>query len=136
MSTALKERHRKFVEAYLSNGGSGVEAARSAGYSGEGPQLAVRASELLARDDVKAAIAERVENDPAVAGRVEIQQKWTKLMRADGLKVAVKEQLEASKLLARSHGMFVEKHEIAHTGTVVITLPDNGRGDGPARDDD
>lgn len=52
-------RRKVFVERYLSNGRNGTEAAREAGFGGKPAALAVRASELLARDDVKAMIDAR-----------------------------------------------------------------------------
>jgi hypothetical protein len=135
--TPLKESHRRFVEAYMSNGGVGVEAARAAGYSGDNAALATRASELLGREDVQAAMHERVEADPTVVDRKERQRWWSSVMRgvdANGatLKIPLKERIEASKLLARAQGDFVERKVITHEGNVFIALPDNGRGDGPA----
>jgi hypothetical protein len=129
--TPLKERHRVFIEKYLANGGHGVDAARDAGYSGNDRVLSSRASELLARKDVKAALKDRTDKDPKVADRAERQQWWTRIMRGK-IKAGWKERLEASKLLARSQGDFIDRHEHTVKGAVVIvTLPDNGRGDGP-----
>lgn len=129
-SPSLKERHRKFVENYMQNGGNGVEAARAAGYRGTNKALASRAAELTHRPEVQAAIQTRVDNDPAVSTRQDRQRWWTEVMRDQ--RVGMKERIEASKLIARAQGDFVDRKEVSVNGGVVIFLPDNGRGDGSA----
>lgn len=129
-TTTLKERHRKFVEAFMGvAAGNGVEAARIAGYRGDNKALATRAAELTHRPDIQAAMQKRVEADPIVATRAQRQEWWTTVMQDDN--VGMKERLEASKLLARTQGDFVERHEHTVNAGVMILLPDNGRGDGP-----
>lgn len=50
--------HRKFAWAYLFSGGEGADSARAAGYSDVADGAKVRASELLQREDVHAALRE------------------------------------------------------------------------------
>lgn len=136
-ATALKERHRRFVDAYFANGGNGVEAARAAGFSGSPAVLATRASELLRRADVKAAMKERVEADPSIADRDELLRFFTRVARGVDekgrpLKTGLKDRLEAAKQAGRAIGIFVIRHQVEVTGQVLVCLPDNQRGDGPA----
>ena len=55
---ACSERERKFIWAYLQNGGNGAQAARDAGYSDAAEGAKVRAHAVLHRDRVLAAIEE------------------------------------------------------------------------------
>jgi len=54
----LTEKQRRFVWAYLLNGGHGSDAARQAGYSDSGEACKVRASTLLQQDDILQAFHE------------------------------------------------------------------------------
>lgn len=54
----LTEKQRRFVEAYRGHG-SGLDAARAAGYGGDDASLKVAASRLLSHPDVRAALEER-----------------------------------------------------------------------------
>lgn len=56
----LTARYRLFVTAYIRNGANGVAAARTAGYTGKPNVLAVTASKLLRRPEVKALLDERL----------------------------------------------------------------------------
>ena len=56
--TALSDRERRFVWAYLLNGGNGAEAARMAGYSDRAEGAKVRACMLMQREKVIAAMNE------------------------------------------------------------------------------
>lgn len=138
----LSERHRRFVEAYMGEAaGNGARAAELAGFKGTNKVRSETARKLLARKDVKAAMAERIESDPLVATREERQRYWTAVMRGAekvtikvrGKMVAVpasiQDRLKASLLLGRAQGDFVERHEHKVTGVVEVVLPDNGRGD-------
>lgn len=62
---ALSDRHRRFVDEYLIDL-NGTAAAERAGYGKAGAKT--RASELLARDDVKAAVAEKQAKLSAATG--------------------------------------------------------------------
>lgn len=55
---ALPERYRLFCIAFMSNGGNGAEAARTAGYSDTGGGARVRASELIRDRRIQAALKE------------------------------------------------------------------------------
>lgn len=55
---SLKRRHKRFVEQYVI-GSNGAEAIRLCGYKGQHPN--VRASKLLARPEIKAAVDERTD---------------------------------------------------------------------------
>lgn len=55
---ALSDRERRFVWAYLQNGGVGSDAARTAGFSDKGEGCKVRACEMLQRDRVIEAMHE------------------------------------------------------------------------------
>lgn len=121
----LKQRQRRFVEAYSANGGDGPRAAAAAGYKGAAEVLALRAREQLEREDVKAALAELADADagdfdqderPAIADKKERQRFWTLVMRAEtedgkALHVGMRDRLEASRLLSRVQGDFLEPDE-------------------------
>jgi predicted DNA-binding ribbon-helix-helix protein len=58
----LTPKQQLFVDAYLSNGFNGVDAARKAGYKGEYKTLSVVASENLDKPYIVKAIANRTNN--------------------------------------------------------------------------
>lgn len=132
MAPALSPRHRAFVDAYAANGGNGTKAAAAAGYKGKPDALAVRASRMLKRLDIKAALAEAKDASPgdvvrderpARADRAEIEIFWTRLMRGEDsegrpLKLGLRDQLEASRLLARSLGVFLEPDQGGKDGEI------------------
>lgn len=130
---ALKEQHRRFLESYMGESkGNGVEAARAAGYKGNRDTLASTASKLLARSDIRAAMKERVADDPTIVDRDERQRWWSRVMRGVDekgrkVKIPISARIEASKLLGKTQGDFIEKREVKHTGEVVFYIPKNGR---------
>lgn len=112
----LSERQRRFVEAYMGEaGGVATRAAEIAGYA----HPHVQGARLLANDRIAAAIAERQDNDPAVATRQERQAFWTRVMRGEQtitingaekiLPVEMKDRLRASELLGKTGGDFGPK---------------------------
>lgn len=120
----LTPKQQAFVDAYT---GNGVEAARSAGYTGDAKTLAVTASRLLADAKVADAIARRnavvqqVRNEAAaVAGRIatraERQAFWTAVMASDKERTA--DRLKAAELLGRSEADFVER--LQHEGKLTL----------------
>jgi phage terminase small subunit len=114
---ALSERERRFVEAYMGQAaGNGTEAARLAGYKGSPQVLGVQSTRLLKKASVLLAIAERVQDDPTVATRLDRQLFWTTTMQ--DAQVPWKDRLKASELLGKSQADFVEKHE--HSGNLTV----------------
>lgn len=118
LGNKLSEKQRRFVEAYMGVAkGNATEAARIAGYKGDNNSLAVTGWQNLIKPKIKAALDIRVESDPLIADKDEIQHYWTKLIRDEtggGL------ALRASELLAKTHGMFIERHEVKTESTVTI----------------
>jgi len=113
----LTEKQRRFVEAYMGDArGNSTEAARLAGYKGNSQTLAAVGTENLRKPSIAIAIKERVDGDPLIAGRDEIQRFWSKLMRGEAgdesRPVATEHEIRASENLAKTQGMYVSKHEL------------------------
>lgn len=77
----LTMRQNSFVNHYLEQGGNGAQAARLAGYAGDGDQLAVVASRLLASVKVRAELQRRL--GKSIASADEVLERLTKQSRAD-----------------------------------------------------
>lgn len=128
----LTELQRRFVEHYMGDcAGNGAEAARRAGLTGTDDAIRQSAVRMLKMPAVKQAIADRIASDPVVKTREQLQKFWSQVM--DGAE-HISNRLKASELLARTHGMFVDRHE--HTGaggqplataTVHYHFPGKGR---------
>lgn len=104
----LPEKRRRFVEAYLGEAkGNSTEAARIAGYKHPN----VEGSRLLAQASVRAAVDERMAADPMVKTREQILRWWSDMMNSGE---EARDRIKASELLAKAHGMFVQKVE--HSG--------------------
>lgn len=97
--TPLTPREKRFVEAYLRNGGNATQAAKAAGYNGEDTSLAVMGSIVLRRLNVRQAIDIASEFDPGIADRRERLHYWSALMR--DITSAHKDRLKASEILAK-----------------------------------
>jgi phage terminase small subunit len=115
MAEKLTEKQRRFVEAYMGEAaGNATEAAKLAGYKGNNATLRAIASENLTKPNIASAVAERVESDPRVWGREQLQRFWTEV--AEGKYQDEKlDRLRGSELLAKSQAMFVQKVEIKAT---------------------
>lgn len=103
-SVVENERRRRFVEAFMANGGNATKAAEAAGYSRA--SAGNQAHRLMKNDEIRLAIKERQENDPAVATRAERQAFWTRLMKDPNKEDSTR--LKASELLGKSQADFVE----------------------------
>jgi phage terminase small subunit len=119
----LTEKRRRFVEAYMGQAkGNATEAARIAGYA----KPTEEGYRLLRNAQVRAAIDVRVKSDPGVKTREQLQRWWSD--RVDDEAFEPRDRLKASELLAKSQGVFIDRHEVKHEGaTVQVYLPDNGR---------
>lgn len=80
----LNLRERKFVEAYLGEAaGNATRAARLAGYSGSYSALGVAGFENLKKPKIREVIAQLLDQDELVAGRVERLRFMTRVMRGE-----------------------------------------------------
>jgi len=77
----LTTKQQLFIEAYLSNGFNGVEAARAAGYRGSYATLRVIAAENLTKPNIKARIDERLTEAAMPAN--EVLARLAEIARAD-----------------------------------------------------
>jgi len=108
----LTEKQRAFVEAYMGEAeGNATRAAELAGYQGNENTLSTVGSENLRKPKIRQAIRNRVTTDPLVADRRERQAFWTAVMRAEEGDPSTKDRMTAAKLLGKSQGDFVERHE-------------------------
>lgn len=114
MPGELNPKQQRFVDVF---DGNATAAARLAGYEGSDASLAVTASRLLKRADVKAALALRNAKEVrgaaakvvagAIASRQARQEFWTKVMEDTGAEM--KDRLKASELLGKSEADFTDK---------------------------
>jgi phage terminase small subunit len=79
--TNLSHREEPFIEAYLSNGGNGADAARQAGYKQVPDALYVTASRLLRNAKVQERIKERLQDSKVTSD--EVISTLASQMRAD-----------------------------------------------------
>jgi len=91
--------------------GNATKAARMAGYGGSDTTLASVGAENLKKPQILEAVKERIEADPIVANREECQRFWSGTMRDE--KLELRDRIRASELLAKSHGVFVERHDVS-----------------------
>lgn len=113
----LTERQRRFCEAYSSNGGNALDAARQAGYKRPDPQGA----ENLGKPSIRSAI-ERLRlatTNAAIMTREQRQAFWSLVARSKD--EDMKDRLKASELLGKSQGDFINRTEItgANGGPIV-----------------
>jgi len=123
--TALSERERRFVEAYMgAAGGNATEAAKAAGYSAKtARQLGAR---LLTKVHIRAAIDARAKDDPAVADRAERQQFLSRVMRGEFRKAPIKDRVKAAEVLGKMQGDFVKRVQLEHVPPLKVILDDRG----------
>ena len=105
----INTRQRKFVEAY---DGNATEAARKAGYKGNGDTLSVVGCKLLGLAKVKKLIEARQAKEikALVATRQERQAFWTEVMKSK--REEMQSRLRASELLGKSEADFTDKMEV------------------------
>lgn len=108
----LAERKRRFVEAFMANGGNATQAAKRAGYSTK--TAASQGSRLLRLVDVRHALEAKVRACPIVASKQERQAWWSAVYRGDGPHVLLhmRDRLMASHLLGKSSGDFLTRLEL------------------------
>ncbi|NCC40568.1 MAG: terminase small subunit [Gammaproteobacteria bacterium] len=113
----LTERQRRFCEAYSSNGGNALDAARKAGYKKPHPQ----GVENMQKPTIKAALDKlRAQTtNAAIATREERQAFWSQVLR--DAEIDMKDRLKASELLGKAQTDFINKTEVtgANGGPVV-----------------
>lgn len=108
----LTIKQQRFINAYMGEAkGNATQAARLAGYKGNGDTLKQVGAENLAKPYIKAEIERLTRNDPLIATREEIQQFWTEVAKGHH-GATLSDQLKASELLAKSRAMFNHKQEI------------------------
>lgn len=113
---ALTAKQRAFVENYT---GNATEAAIKAGYS---PDTAGSiGAENLKKPEIQKAIQEREQKhlSPAIAKRGRLLEFWTQTM--ENPEVYIKERLRASELLGKAQGVFLERVEVDHSGSLDLT---------------
>lgn len=129
MTRPLTPKQARFVEEYLTSLNA-TQAARAAGYSDKGNAAEVRGSELLRNrkvmDAIAAARAERTK-------RVKVDQDFVlnRLMEeaeGSGPDSNASARIRATELLGKHIGMFVDRHQVEHSGgaRVIVELPDDG----------
>jgi len=106
----LTTKQQRFVDIY---DGNATDAARKAGYKGNGNTLGQVGDENLKKPEIAKAIRarENQRNKKHIKTREERQEFWSEMMEAserDG------DKLKASELLGRSEADFTEK--LQHTG--------------------
>lgn len=105
----LNTREQKFVHVY---DGNGQEAAKAAGYEGNKHVLAVQASRMLRKSEIRRAIALRTEADVErfILSREERQELWSRIALDESTETA--DRLKALELLGKSQADFTEKLEV------------------------
>ena len=123
--TGKRRRWGEFVRHYASLGakpGAGAQAAIRAGYAPAG--ASVRAAELLAREDVRAALAEimapKLKKLDISAERVLAEIAALAFADEDGGTVKPGEKLKALEMLAKHHGLLTDRLE--HAGSMEVAL--------------
>ena len=112
---ALTAKQRAFIENYT---GNATEAALKAGYSKDTAYSI--GQENLKKPEIQQAIREREAKrlSPAIAKRDRLLEFWTQTM--EDTDIYIKERLRASELLGKAQGVFLERVEMEHTGSLDI----------------
>ena len=120
---ALKERRRRFVEAYMTHGNA-TQAAIEAGYSRATAKQ--QGSRLLTFVDVRAAIKARVEADPRIATRAERQRILSDMAYGAGefSDISIADRRHAIDLLNKAQGDYVEHQEIRSDVAYILKWDD------------
>lgn len=121
----LNVREQKFVHVYE---GVATEAAEKAGYLGKGHALAVQASRLLRKPEIRRAIALRTEADVErhILSREERQELWTRIALDETNDTA--DRLKALELLGKSQADFTEKLEVKGELTLAELVRESMKG--------
>lgn len=134
----LNARQRLFVDAYTGGAiGNATGAARLAGYSGDEHTLASTGYRLLQVPQVAASIAARfmalsmtqaeVTMQLTRVGRMTVSE-LTQVIKDENkfgpavVKVDLGPKVKALEILARTHGMIVERQRTEQSGEVKITI--------------
>jgi phage terminase small subunit len=133
----LTVKQQLFVEAYLGKAnGSGVEAARLAGYRGSDETLRAVAYENLTKPHIAEAVAGRLEEARKCLSADEVLAELTEIGGAswrdfteikvgrDGetmeVTVRLTDKLKALELLGKHHKLFTERHEQSGSQTIRV----------------
>lgn len=139
---ALTPKRKAFCDAYLANGMNATQAAKEAGYSEKTAYS--QGNRLLKNDEVREYIKNRtdelareriVTGDQVLAFLSEVMcgnLEETKVVVSDGEAIEFgyvdqKNQLKAAEMLAKCHGLMVQKVE--HQGPIAVTFVDDLPGD-------
>lgn len=124
MAPKLTPRQRKFVAAF---DGNATDAARKAGYNGDGNTLGQTAHQLLKNPKVAAELGKRETKvvQGLIADRAERQAFWSAAMREAAHDIGAR--LKASEVLGKSEGDFVERHEHNVVTTITVIDPYAGK---------
>lgn len=106
-----REAFRVFVEEYMANGGNATAAYKASHPRCKSEKAAgVEGHRLLANPRIHAMIATRQQADPRIMTREERQALWTTM--ANDSKRPDHIRLQASLILGKSQGDFIEQSEI------------------------
>lgn len=134
----LSAKRKAFCDAYLANGMNATKAAKEAGYSDRTAYS--QGNRLLKNAEVREYIKERTEElarDRIVSGNEVLaflsdvmsgNMLETKIVVTDGEVVEhgyvdQRNQLKAAEVLAKCHGLMVQK--VNHNGAVAVTFVDD-----------
>ncbi len=105
----LTERERSFVTNYTGvDKGNGTAAAIRAGYSRR--TAASAAWRLLRKVEIRRAIEDLRQADPAVLDRAALQRFWTEVALGRFPEASMRDRLLASQLLAKTQGLFADSN--------------------------
>lgn len=116
----MTPKQRAFVKAFQGEArGNATEAARLAGY--RHPRQ--MGSENLSKPDIQEAIGPGPTSNPDLANPEAIRLWWSEVMRDDSH--SIRDRLRATELLAKSMGMFLDRHELTgRDGAPIAPPPD------------
>lgn len=109
----LTVKQKRFVDAYLGEAnGSGVKAARLAGYKGSDNTLHNVASENLRKPKIREMVDKIAASDPLLMTRDERLQILAKIIRAEGVE-STKDRLKALDQLSKISGDYIQRVEVS-----------------------
>jgi len=132
----LNDKQARFCDEYLIDLNA-TQAAIRAGYSAETAYS--QGQRLLKNVEVKASLSERMKTkqDEAIASQDEVLKYLTSVLRSEAtgttlvgigqgaqepfqLTPTVAERTKAAELLGKRYGLYVDKQQIEHSGSVVF----------------
>jgi phage terminase small subunit len=105
-------KQKKFVDEYLKNGGNGLQAAKTAGYSGDSVGLAVTASQNLRKPYIKQSLERKLGK---ILNADQVLTELSIVARDRKARINGSDKIKALELIGKHLKLFTDKIEVQHS---------------------